>query len=112
VQSITSDVVIVCIDTFVPNVVKRTVIVVDQGSIHTCDALQDKLEEWNERQIEIFQLPSYSAELNLIEILTFPVIFFRVKPRARSRAESLIVPSAYVNKIQLMTIIRCPESVS
>jgi transposase len=53
----------------VPNVGKRTVIVVDQASIHTCDALQGKLEEWNERQIEIFQLPSYSPELNLIEIL-------------------------------------------
>lgn len=68
-QSITSDVVIACIDAFFPTVEKRTVIVVAQASIHTSDAIQDKLEEWGQRQIEIFQLPSYSPELNLIEIL-------------------------------------------
>ena len=68
-QSITSDVVITCIDTFFPDPEKRTVIVVDQASIHTSYAIEDKLEEWQERQIEIFVLPSYSPELNLIEIL-------------------------------------------
>ncbi|MGI8504809.1 MAG: transposase, partial [Hassallia sp.] len=29
----------------------------------------DKIEEWKERGITIFALPSYSPELNLIEIL-------------------------------------------
>ena len=68
-QSITSEVVIACIDAFFPTVDKRTVIVVDQASIHTSDAMQGKLEEWQQRHIEIFQLPSYSPQLNLIEIL-------------------------------------------
>ncbi len=68
-QSINSDVVIACIDTFFPTVDKLTVIVVDQSSIHTSDAILDKLEEWQERNIIIFVLPSYSPELNLIEIL-------------------------------------------
>lgn len=68
-QSITSDVIIACIDAFFPKPGKRKVIVVDQASIHTSDALYDKLDEWKERQIEIFQLPSYSPQLNLIEIL-------------------------------------------
>jgi transposase len=68
-QSITSDVVIACIDAFFPTVNKRTVIVVDQASIHTSDAIHDKLPEWQQRHIEIFQLPSYSPQLNLIEIL-------------------------------------------
>ncbi|MEB3126408.1 MAG: hypothetical protein VKL00_12420, partial [Synechococcales bacterium] len=35
--SITSDVVITCIDSFFPTVNKRTVIVVDQAPIHTND---------------------------------------------------------------------------
>jgi transposase len=48
---------------------KRTVIVMDQASIHTSDAVQDNLEEWQQRQIELFWLPSYSPQLNLIEIL-------------------------------------------
>ncbi len=68
-QSINSDVIIACIDTFFPKVDKPTVIVVDQSSIHTSGIILDKLEEWSERGITIFQLPSYSPELNLIEIL-------------------------------------------
>jgi transposase len=68
-QSINSDVVIACIDTFFPSVDKPTVIVVDQSSIPVSDAILDKLEEWQERQITIFVLPSYSPQLNLIEIL-------------------------------------------
>lgn len=68
-QTINSDVVITCIDTFFPAVDRPTVIVVDQSSIHTSDAILDKLEEWQERDITIFELPSYSPELNLIEIL-------------------------------------------
>lgn len=68
-QSINSDVVIACIDSFFPSVDKPTVIVTDQASIHTSDAIFDKLEEWKQRNITIFELPSYSPELNLIEIL-------------------------------------------
>jgi len=68
-QSINSDVVISCIDTGFPKPGKRTVIVMDQAPIHTSDAVQDKYQEWKERNIEIFELPRYSPQLNLIEIL-------------------------------------------
>lgn len=68
-QTINSDVVIACINTFFPKVDKPTVIVVDQASIHTSDLIQSSLDEWRERNIEIFVLPSYSPQLNLIEIL-------------------------------------------
>ena len=68
-QSINSDVVITCIDTFFPTVDKPTVIVVDRSSIHISDAIQSKLPEWQERGLSIFVLPSYSPQLNLIEIL-------------------------------------------
>ncbi|MBW4430510.1 MAG: IS630 family transposase [Pelatocladus maniniholoensis HA4357-MV3] len=68
-QSINSDVVVACIDTFFPEVDKPTFIVADQASIHTSNAVLDKIEEWKERGITIFELPSYSPELNLIEIL-------------------------------------------
>ncbi|XHX77169.1 MAG: IS630 family transposase [Stenomitos frigidus ULC029] len=68
-QSINSDVVIACIDTFFPVVNKPTVIVADQASIHTSHAMLDKVDEWQARGITIFILPSYSPQLNLIEIL-------------------------------------------
>jgi transposase len=62
-------VIIACIDAFFPTVDKPTVIVVERSSIHTSDAILDKMSEWKERGITIFELPSYSPELNLIEIL-------------------------------------------
>jgi transposase len=68
-QSINSDVVIACIDAFFSAVHKPTVIVTAQASIHTSDAIVDKLEEWQQRNITLFELPSYSHELNLIQFL-------------------------------------------
>ena len=69
IQSINSDVIVACIDAFFPIVNKPTVIVVDRASIHTSGYILDKIEEWKERGITIFELPTYSPELNLIEIL-------------------------------------------
>ena len=69
-QSINSDVVSYCIDTWFPTKTPTpTVIVTDQASIHTSGIILDRLEEWQERNITLFQLPSYSPHLNLIEIL-------------------------------------------
>ena len=69
-QSINSDVIGFCIESWFPTKTKKpTVIVTDQASIHTSGIILDRLEEWQERNITLFQLPSYSPHLNLIEIL-------------------------------------------
>jgi transposase len=94
-QSITSDVVIACIDAFFPGVNKRTVIVVDQASIHTSDAIYDKLEEWKQRNIEIFNLPPYSPQLNLIEILWRFIKYEWIEINAYRNWQSLV---QYVEK--------------
>ena len=52
-QSINSDVVIACLDAFFPTVDKPTVIITDQASIHTSDAIVDKQEEWKQRNITL-----------------------------------------------------------
>jgi transposase len=95
-QSITSEVVIACIDAFFPTVNKRTVIVVDQASIHTSGAICDKLEEWQQRNIEIFQLPSYSPQLNLIEILWRFIKYEWIEISAYQSWQSLV---QYVQKV-------------
>jgi transposase len=95
-QSITSEVVIACIDAFFPTVNKRTVIVVDQASIHTSGAICDKLEEWQQRNIEIFQLPSYSPQLNLIEILWRFIKYEWIEISAYQSWQSLV---QYVEKV-------------
>ena len=68
-QSITSDVVIACIDEFSNSCQQMTVIVMDQGSIHTSAVVREKEIEWSENNVVLFRLPTYSPELNLIEIL-------------------------------------------
>ena len=68
-QSITSDGVIACIEPFFSTVDKATVMVMDPAPIHTSYAMQDKREEWKANDIYIFELPTYSPELNQIEIV-------------------------------------------
>jgi transposase len=68
-KSINSDVVIACIDKFCESIEKKTVLVLDNSSIHTSNALFDKQEEWKEKGLILFFLLTYSPELNIIEIL-------------------------------------------
>jgi len=89
-QSITSEVVVACIKAFFPTVAKRTVIVVDQASMHTSDRMYDHLKEWKERQIEIFRLPTYSPQLNLIEILWRFMKYEWIDRRAYESWQSLV----------------------
>ena len=67
--SINSDVVIACIDKFCEKVNKKTVLVMDNSSIHQNNLFWDKEDEWREKGLEIFFLPTYSPQLNIIEIL-------------------------------------------
>jgi transposase len=67
--SVTSDVVIRCIDDFCPHVQEPTVLVMDNASIHTSKAFQEKSPIWEAQGIDIFYLPKYAPAFNLIEIL-------------------------------------------
>jgi len=67
--NITSEIVIVCIDKFCETRTKPTTIVMDQASIHTSKNIEKKVAEWKAKGVDIFWLPTYSPQLNLIEIL-------------------------------------------
>lgn len=90
-ESINSDVIIACIDAFFPVVVIPTVIVVDRASIHTSGAIFDRLEEWKERGLTIFELPAYSPELNLIEILWRFMKYEWIETNAYSSWQALVL---------------------
>lgn len=68
-STIDSDIVIACIDDFVKQLTQRTVLVIDNAKIHTSDAFFDRIGIWEAKGLEIFHLPTYSPQLNLIEIL-------------------------------------------
>ncbi len=61
--------VIACIDDFCKGLTKETVLVIDNATIHTSEAIEAKIGQWKEKGLELFYLPPYSPELNLIEIL-------------------------------------------
>jgi len=68
-QSIHTGVVIACFDAFCRTITKKTVVVVDNASIHRSEAFEDRVPYWKKHGLIIKYLPPYSPELNLIEIL-------------------------------------------
>lgn len=67
--SITSEIVVACLDNLADVIVRPTLVVHDQASIHTSAIIEGNLEKWNENGLYFYPLPPYSPELNLIEIL-------------------------------------------
>ena len=41
----------------------------DNASMHTSNAVKNKQAEWEQKGLTIFYLPTYSPQLNIIEIL-------------------------------------------
>ena len=78
--SINADYIIGCIDDFATTVEKLTVIVLDNAPWHRAQAVQDKLEQWEEQGVFIFYLPTYSPHLNPIEILWRKMKYEWLKP--------------------------------
>lgn len=64
-----SEFVIACFDEFSNNLPRKTVVAMDNSSLHTSSAFEAKIPEWQSKNLEIFNLPKYSPRLNLIEIL-------------------------------------------
>jgi transposase len=67
--SVHTGVVLACFDAFCQTLTKKTVVVIDNASIHTSEEFEDKLPYWRKKGLIIKYLPPYSPELNLIEIL-------------------------------------------
>jgi transposase len=64
-----SEVVIACFDQFCDTINTKTVVVVDNASMHTSGKFKGKLAQWAENGLTVKYLPTYSPELNLIEIV-------------------------------------------
>lgn len=64
-----SDRIILFMDRFVEQTVKKTVVILDNSPIHKSKKFMAKIEEWKVKDVLIYFLPPYSPELNLIEIL-------------------------------------------
>ena len=69
IKSINSQFIIECIDEVVLRAKRPTVLVLDNAPWHKSEVLLSKQKEWNEKNVYLFFLPTYSPHLNLIETL-------------------------------------------
>jgi transposase len=67
--SINTEVVVACFDDFAKKISKRTVVLIDNASIHTSNLFKDNIDKWEKENLIIYNIPPYSPELNKIEIL-------------------------------------------
>ena len=84
------------IDDFAKTIKKPTVIVIDNAPIHTSKAFREKITQWKQQKLEIFWLPAYFPQLNLIEILWRFMKYEWIEIEAYSTWKSL---TKYVEKV-------------
>lgn len=68
-ESINADKIVDYLDRFSFNVTKKTVIVLDNASVHRNRKVKELRKIWEKRGLYLFYLPPYSPELNPAEIL-------------------------------------------
>lgn len=66
---IDTSVVVNCFDSVASDLRKQTTIVIDNAPMHTSSEFEDKIDEWSQLGLTIYRLPTYSPELNKIEML-------------------------------------------
>lgn len=60
-----SEVVVTAFDHFCATIRQKTVVLLDNASIHTSDTFKRKAAEWEKNGLFVKYLPTYSPELNL-----------------------------------------------
>ena len=97
-QSINSTFIIECIDEVAEQTTRPTVLVLDNAPWHKAQAVLDKQEEWNAKELYLFFLPVYSPHLNPIEILWRKIKYEWLK--AEDYESALILKEAIFNIIR------------
>lgn len=68
-KSINSDFIIACVDEVASAITRPTVLVMDNAPWHTSEKLKARQKMWEEKELYIYFLPTYSPHLNSIETL-------------------------------------------
>src|SRR5256884_7100412 len=68
-QSINTSVIVACLNDFCRKIKKKTIVVMDNSSIHRSEEFEDCITQWKKKGLRIKYLIPYAPELNLIEIL-------------------------------------------
>ncbi|BDD09217.1 hypothetical protein FUAX_16490 [Fulvitalea axinellae] len=65
----TAETTVACINDFVDQIEKKTVVLIDNASIHKAIFVREKMVEWAGKGLFLQFIPAYSPELNFIERL-------------------------------------------
>ena len=87
--SMTSAAIIAFIDDFLASRTQRTAIVLDNAPIHKSYEFQEAMKKWEEQDLYIFFLPTYSPHLNIIETLWRKIKYEWLKPQHYENAQTL-----------------------
>ena len=89
-KTIKSEFVIECLEEWIKDKTDQVrVLVLDNARIHRSQKMQGKLAEWEEKGFYIFNLPTYSPHLNIIEILWRKMKYEWLKPGDYASFEKL-----------------------
>ncbi len=87
--SVDSQVIISVMDAYCNEIDESTIAIIDNAPIHTSNAVQAKIMEWEKRGLSLYFLPRYSPQLNLIEILWRIMKYDWIPARAYESIEKL-----------------------
>lgn len=76
-----SDFIINCIDDVAQSIDKPTVLVMDNAPWHKAEKMIKRRKVWEEKELFIFYLPTYSPHLNLIETLWRKIKYEWLQPK-------------------------------
>jgi len=88
--TVNSEIVISVLDDYSSQLVRTTVVVLDNSPCHTSGAFSNRLEEWKKRGLLVYFLPPYSPELNGIEPFWKKLKYQLLSPGAWEKFRTLI----------------------
>lgn len=89
-QTINSDFVMECVDSIAQSIQKPTFLVMDNAPWHRAEKMIQKCREWEDKDLYVFFLPTYSPHLNLIETLWRKIKYEWLKPKDYRSASTLL----------------------
>lgn len=79
-QTMDAALIVAFLDDFALQLKQKTVVVLDNATIHHSQVFEDKVVAWQKQDLYIFYLPAYSPHLNRIETLWRKIKYEWLKP--------------------------------
>ena len=79
------------IEIFSWTITKPTVLVIDNAPVHRAKKIKQRIPFWEERELIIFYLPTYSPKSNIAKIVWNQLKYYWLKPQDYETADTLLL---------------------